>query len=38
VQVRGGRLSIEWQGDGTPVLMTGPATTVYEGTLELPDN
>ncbi|MGA1071998.1 MAG: diaminopimelate epimerase [Pseudohongiellaceae bacterium] len=38
VQVRGGRLSIEWQGDGTPVLMTGPATIVYEGTLELPDN
>ena len=38
VQVRGGRLIIEWQGDGAPVLMTGPATTVYEGTLELPDN
>ena len=38
VQVCGGRLSIEWQGDGTPVLMTGPATIVYEGTLELPDN
>lgn len=36
VEVRGGRLTIAWHGGGTPVLMTGPATTVYEGTLELP--
>jgi diaminopimelate epimerase len=28
-------LQIEWQGDNSPVLMTGPATTVYEGSLLL---
>ena len=32
VLTRGGELRIEWGGDGTPVLMTGPAVTVYEGT------
>ncbi len=31
VTTRGGDLRIEWQGEGTPVLMTGPAVTVYEG-------
>jgi diaminopimelate epimerase len=31
----GGELQIEWQGDNSPVLMTGPATTVYEGNLLL---
>ncbi|APZ41927.1 diaminopimelate epimerase [Acidihalobacter ferrooxydans] len=31
VDVLGGRLMIEWQGTGEPVLMTGPATTVFEG-------
>jgi len=36
VQVRGGRLTIEWQGEGQPVLMTGPAETVFEGELEWP--
>lgn len=35
VQLPGGTLSIQWQGDGHPVLMTGPATTVFEGTLIL---
>lgn len=29
----GGTLQIEWQGGNAPVLMTGPATTVYEGIL-----
>ena len=38
VCVRGGTLTIAWQGDGAPVLMTGPATTVYEGILDLPDH
>ena len=38
VNVRGGTLTIAWQGDGTPVLMTGPATTVYDGILDLPDH
>ena len=38
VNVRGGALTIAWQGDGAPVLMTGPATTVYDGILDLPDH
>ncbi|MCC7038831.1 MAG: diaminopimelate epimerase [Burkholderiales bacterium] len=32
VIVRGGELRIDWQGEGAPVRMTGPAVTVYEGT------
>ncbi|MGB3619852.1 diaminopimelate epimerase [Ketobacter sp. MCCC 1A13808] len=32
VSLPGGELQIEWQGEGHPVLMTGPATTVYDGT------
>ncbi|MEP7301156.1 MAG: diaminopimelate epimerase, partial [Caldimonas sp.] len=36
VETRGGRLAIEWQGgDSAPVLMTGPAETVFEGEIEL---
>jgi diaminopimelate epimerase len=35
VQTRGGHLDIEWAGMGAPVLMTGPAQTVYEGEIEL---
>jgi diaminopimelate epimerase len=35
VHTRGGLLSIEWQGLGRPVLMTGPAETVFEGEIEL---
>ena len=35
VDARGGRLGIEWQGGASPVLMTGPAVTVYEGEIEL---
>jgi diaminopimelate epimerase len=31
VITRGGELRIAWQGEGTPVMMTGPAKTVYEG-------
>lgn len=33
--LNGGELQITWQGTGHPVLMTGPATTVYEGTVLL---
>jgi diaminopimelate epimerase len=29
----GGELTIEWAGGDKPVIMTGPATTVYEGTV-----
>ncbi len=36
VELRGGSLVIEWQGEGTPVMMEGPATTVFEGQLRLP--
>jgi diaminopimelate epimerase len=35
VETRGGRLTIEWAGDAAPVLMSGPAETVFEGEIEL---
>ncbi|MFZ2737700.1 MAG: diaminopimelate epimerase [Burkholderiaceae bacterium] len=35
VQTRGGVLSIEWNGAACAVLMTGPATTVFKGEIEL---
>jgi diaminopimelate epimerase len=38
VQTHGGVLTIEWQGAGHPVRMTGPATTVFQGEITLPDN
>lgn len=31
----GGDLHIEWAGEGTPVMMTGPASTSFEGELDL---
>ena len=31
----GGSLTIEWQGDQSPVIMTGPANRVYEGRLQI---
>ncbi|GMR16526.1 MAG: diaminopimelate epimerase [Gammaproteobacteria bacterium] len=31
VDLPGGSLQISWQGEASPVMMTGPATTVYEG-------
>ena len=40
VHTRGGRLTIAWQDSPehrAPVLLTGPATTVFEGELDLPD-
>ncbi|MBI2751067.1 MAG: diaminopimelate epimerase [Burkholderiales bacterium] len=37
VQTRGGLLSIAWAGDTAPVMMTGPATTVFQGEIDLPD-
>ena len=37
VQTHGGMLTIEWQGAGHPVRMTGPATTVFQGEIEIPD-
>jgi len=35
VHTRGGDLTIEWAGEDHPVIMRGPATTVFEGELEL---
>jgi diaminopimelate epimerase len=35
VHTRGGVLTIEWPGLGHPVMMTGPAVTVFEGEIEL---
>ena len=35
VTTRGGDLNIAWGGPGRPVLMTGPAVTVFTGEIEL---
>ena len=35
VETRGGRLTIAWAGGDNPVWMKGPATCVFEGTIEL---
>jgi diaminopimelate epimerase len=38
VTTRGGDLSIAWAGSNEPVMMTGPATTVFSAEIELPNN
>ncbi len=35
VSLRGGNLKIQWPGEGQPVLMTGPAVSVFEGRIRL---
>ena len=35
VTTRGGDLVISWDGEGRPVLMTGPAETVFEGEIAI---
>ena len=35
VKLLGGTLRVSWTGEGQPVWMTGPAVTVFEGTIEL---
>ena len=35
VATRGGLLTIAWNGEDAPVLMTGPAITVFEGEINL---
>lgn len=35
VHTRGGELTIAWGGYGTPVLMTGPAVTVFTGEIDV---
>ena len=39
VDMWGGRLTIAWTGQDTDTLyMTGPATTVFEGQIDIPDH
>ena len=39
VHTRGGRLTIEWAGGADDhVFMTGPAVTVFEGSIDIPDD
>jgi diaminopimelate epimerase len=35
VKTRGGDLGIAWAGEGAPVMMTGPAVSVFDGELNL---
>lgn len=35
VDMRGGELSIAWAGDGTPVMLTGPAVRVFDGEIDI---
>ncbi|MBP6007672.1 MAG: diaminopimelate epimerase [Rhodoferax sp.] len=38
VQTHGGVLTIRWAGGNAPVLLTGPATFVFQGGIDLPDS
>ncbi|WP_151447986.1 diaminopimelate epimerase [Lacisediminimonas profundi] len=35
VETRGGILSIAWEGGASPVMMTGPAVSVFEGEIDI---
>ena len=35
VNMRGGELTVRWEGEDQPVWMTGPAVTVFDGEIEL---
>jgi diaminopimelate epimerase len=35
VRLRGGTLHISWRGEGEPVMMTGPAVSVFDGEIDL---
>jgi diaminopimelate epimerase len=35
VETRGGSLLISWPGEGRPVMMTGPAVTVFHGAIAI---
>ncbi len=37
VATRGGRLTVGWAGGVSPVMMTGPAQTVFDGEIEIPE-
>jgi diaminopimelate epimerase len=38
VETHGGLLQIDWAGGDAPVMMTGPATKVFESEIEIPSN
>jgi diaminopimelate epimerase len=38
VQTQGGPLTIQWAGGSNSVFLTGPATLVYQGEIDIPDN
>ena len=38
VHTPGGVLTIAWAGGTAPVMMTGPATTVFRGEIDIPDD
>ena len=42
VQTRGGQLTVQWAGVGAgvqaPVMLTGPAVTVFHGEIDIPEN
>ncbi|WP_110669383.1 diaminopimelate epimerase [Salinicola halophilus] len=35
IELRGGRLTLEWAGDEAPMIMTGPAVRVFDGRFAL---
>jgi len=37
VETRGGNLRVFWSGPGHAVMMTGPAVTVFEGQIDVPE-
>ena len=38
VQTRGGPLTVQWAGGNAPVMLTGPAETVFHGEIDIPEN
>jgi diaminopimelate epimerase len=36
MSLRGGKLALQWEGGDAPLWMTGPAQTVFEGSIEWP--
>ena len=34
-EIKGGELSIAWAGGNAPVLLTGPAVSVFDGEIEI---
>jgi len=37
VDLPGGRLAVQWPGQGRPIWLTGPAETAFEGHVDVPD-